>query len=241
MCSNDCLLHSKYEYEYLSNYDFDEFILPRKHGSNYFMNVNFKENSSCDDFKNWTNENKINYNIIDYVKSLLKNYGSDVAYFHFPNVQYLVDFEQVKKQLLNINSDYLINYETEFTKLKYHLNNVTDQIYLKSMRDLQPYLNCLNESISKNNFYLPRWNNVYASVINNREGKSIYLTNNTLSYNQHYAWITRPNTKGVRLPVDVAFVCHLRDHDISIVRDYSSNELFLDLEYYRFIFDLTLR
>lgn len=230
VCSNDCLFNFKYSYEYVTNYDFDEFIFPRYFNTNLSL-----------DFKKANNQqNNLTYNLYSYAKKLTNIYGQNVAYFYFENVMFLNNFKSLIDKILQFNTKNntleIISYNIEPYKIDFRLNLEQDLKKIKSFQEYQNYIKCLNNSISKNLILNPKWNNLYATPIN-RAGKSIYRTDFTESYNPHYADRIKANTHAVKVPLDLGYSSHFRDDDLiwgSL--SYSFDKLFMDIEYYNFLF-----
>ena len=70
--SNDCFLKFKHNYEYVVNYDIDEFILPRRLG-------NYSNNSSCFASKS----QKAKYNLYEFIKNISDSYQKKQVYKMF--------------------------------------------------------------------------------------------------------------------------------------------------------------
>jgi hypothetical protein len=96
MCSNDCFMHLKYEYEFTTNYDFDEFIFPRVYKPNYLKPF---ESSNCDKTGHL---NEKEYDIYEYTKSLKRYFGPFAACYQFEHVLFLNSYEPFINKLFEI-------------------------------------------------------------------------------------------------------------------------------------------
>lgn len=250
VCSNDCYSNFKYVYEYVGNYDFDEFIFPRNFSKNYFLNLTLNSKAKCRSVREVAQkQSQINYDLYSYIKKLQNVYGKNIAYFQFENVLLLNEYPKIVKRILEIdqNLSWIISSNTtNFTNLlKYEINNTAisykidlkkDLNFLKSFKNFGYYIKCLNSSIRQNAYLNYKWNNLYGTVVNNREGKSIFNTNFTESYNQHFADAVKPKTKRAKIPIDVGYVSHFRDEDHKVTSTYPVHYLTIDIEYYNFLY-----
>jgi hypothetical protein len=237
--TNDCFFNYKYEYEYVSNYDFDEIILPR--------NMNNMEKLTCNN--SLSTFQNINYNIYDYVDKLFSSYGKFITsclsfenVIFFPNNHHLdVFLEDLKNNQKYPNSisykwnglnhktiNYLMNSNDD---LKYSKNLFYNSYLYKCLQN--HYQNLFKELIEDN------WNNAIASVVNSRSGKSIFNTDNTEAVNQHFSSNSRYSIIR-KVPLNLGFTGHFRE-DISGFIDnqiYPINFFIVDIEYYLFLISL---
>ncbi|CAF0873801.1 unnamed protein product [Brachionus calyciflorus] len=230
MCTNNCLLESKYDYEYLSNYDFDEFILPRYFTTNHVLQSNANEckNTSLN----------LRYNIMDFIRKLNKKYGDNISYYLFENVLFLNKHDFLTKKFLNLTKDStLIDYNFPPCHLKFKYDFNRDSKWVDALRNIQHYVSCLNETIIKSNNLNYKLNNLIGSLVDNREGKSIFNTNYTESINQHFAWTITKDSKAIRVPIELGYVNHFRDTDLAVDKTYNLTKVFYDIEYYNFLFN----
>ena len=71
--SNDCLMKYRYEYQYVTNYDIDEFILPRKVTNKNKNKIECKANQT----RLVGHEKNTDYSIYEFAKDLGREYGED--------------------------------------------------------------------------------------------------------------------------------------------------------------------
>lgn len=238
ICTNDCLLNFKYEYEFATNYDFDEFIFPRKFPTNDLSH--FKTTSSCN---NTSAVSLTGYNIYDYALKLTQKYGNQIACFQFENVAFLT----IPESFSFIND--FLNLPKRNIELK---NSVTgdkltlrvspkdfDKIY--EILDFEDMIKCLNKTIGQNEGIDSIWNMPFALLINNRDGKSLYNTNLTITFNQHHASHIETGARKFRVPMRDGYISHFREHFKSFLENqaYSFEHLYLDIEYYQFLANLS--
>jgi hypothetical protein len=84
------------------------------------------------------------------------------------------------------------------------------------------------------------WNNVYATRMRNRDGKSIFNSEYTEAINQHFSSVLMPGTKKAYIPITDGYSSHYRE----ITKNFYFNQhipikdFFIDLEYYLFLINL---
>ncbi|CAF1113412.1 unnamed protein product [Brachionus calyciflorus] len=229
---NDCLHNAKYDYDYLTNYDFDEFIFPRKYPINYFLKFQPNNNSYCNNSIDLPFNTK-DYNIVTYANSLLAKYGPQTAFFEFSDFQPLDDIEQIKSQLLSISKhDKLVyNKFDVFLSIEFE-SSQQREFYENQTRLLQPFIDCLNKSIVKSKNLNNKWNNLYGVVVDYRQGKSIFLTNNTLMIHPHSALSIKQSARGIKIYFEEGNVIHLRERNSNFKENKKPNKFSIDLEYY---------
>ncbi|CAF1133746.1 unnamed protein product [Brachionus calyciflorus] len=228
MCTNNCLLESKYEYEYLTNYDFDEFVFPRNFMTNHVKQSDY-------DLENI--DLTLNNNIMDYISKLNKKYGKNISYYAFENVLFLNEHAFLNKKIVNLEkNETSIEYKFPPCNLVYKFDSRNDSEWVNAVRKIQPYVSGLNETIKKSEILNYKLNNLVGSLVNNRDGKSIYNTNFTESLNQHFAWTTTKNS--IKVPIDFGYVSHFRDRDLVINKTFDLAQVYYDIEYYNFLYKL---
>ena len=242
ICTNDCLLGFKYQYEFTTNYDIDEVIFPRKFYSNdysYFKSVaNCNRSLAKFDF---------NYSIYDYAVKLTRKYGTDIGFFHFENVNFLtlpevatqaknfIYFNMIDKELLlrdNSGLQVILNFNSTYNKA------------INEMRKMYKIIQCFNRIILTSNKLDSIWNVPYAVLLNHRSGKSIFNTNLTLFYHQHGTDVRllEPGAKQFSISIDEGYVVHFRSHFLNVFLDqrYPFSHFRLDIEFYQFIAYLSI-
>ena len=237
ICTNDCLLGFKYQYEFTTNYDIDEVIFPRKFNSNdysYFKSaVNCNQSLAKFDF---------NYSIYDYAVKLTRNYGSDIGFFHFENVNFLtlpeVATEAKNFIYFNMTGKKLLLIDDSGLKVTLKINS-TDNKTINKMREMNDIIECFNRTILKGNKLDSIWNVPYAVLLNHRLGKSIFNTNLTLFYDQHGPDLRflEPGAKRLLISIDEGYTVHIRSHFINIFLNqrYPFSHFRLDVEFYQFV------
>lgn len=235
LCTNDCLLNFKYEYEFTTNYDFDEFIFPRKFPSNNYTYFNSQSTNDC---KNSLTQFSFNYSMYEYAMRLTQTYGPNVGFFHFENVMFLT----VPENVWFIEK--LLSPVQERIKLRVSSGNeATFKISPRNFKQideifqLQMLVECLNVTITEKNRFDSIWNVPYAILINYRWGKSLYNTNLTITYNQHHSDYLESSGRRVFVSIDDGYVAHFRENFGSFLNGecYSFSYFRFDLEYYQFL------
>lgn len=109
ICTNDCLLNFKWKFEFTTNYDFDEFIFPRIHETNYIVNYINRSNPDNDDGECVKPENKqikTSYNLYEYAKRMSNLSSKKVAQMQFKHVVFMVnDHKKFLKDLFELKLD----------------------------------------------------------------------------------------------------------------------------------------
>jgi hypothetical protein len=269
MCANDCFQNYKHNYKYLTNYDIDEFIFPRQFNKNHFHELSERELTAV--VLNF-NKQKSNFSICgsgslisDFIQRLVNLYGTRVAYFHFENFLVLNEHENLMDKinnnvLLSVNGGrtlYLDYENTERrTNMRFLIRNDSswwpasgnsDTAYFQSFKNLSHYIKRLDKVYflkEKNRLEL-KWRNVLMSIVSTfRPGKSIFNTDLVLGISPHNSMRIMPDTVRVRVPMDLGFVSHFRDEDISTklnenqfahVNNFPIRHLVLDMEYFLFL------
>lgn len=236
VCTNDCLLNFKYQYEFTTNYDFDEIIFPRKFLTNDHTYFNSAQNctSSLDNFN-------FNYSMYDYAMRLSQLYGKNIGYFRFENVVFLTSYEAKFLQNMLTVSNRIVFFENSGNRISLtispsHFKKI-DEIF-----ELQQFIECLNETILNHGKFQNLWNVPYAILINNRLGKSLYNTNLTITYNQHHSDYLEPEARYFNVPIDDGYVSHIKTDIYGFLRGqkYSFTNFRLDMEYYHFLAHLSM-
>jgi hypothetical protein len=229
MNTNDCYMHYKYEYEYVTNYDFDEFIFPRKY------------NMTSVPFRDATSLSK-NYNIYDYAKRLFKKYGSTASSLLFDHVLFINidnDFmNSLRKTMIANQNQSIIKLTDQPSRNMYFNVTGNDLKYVKYLLDLyQLYINLTKTSnLSR---FDSLWNNIFATRVNtnNRNGKSIFNTQFTEGIHQHLTTVGVNGSKIARVSPNDGYSSHHRGSISSFFKEQyqSISYFYLDVEYYMFL------
>ena len=119
--SNDCLMHNKFEFNYLTNFDFDEFILPRKFLTHLYRNINISTDSKmCKSFDNFVIKQNQTYKMIDYIDFLKKKFNSNIAHFTFENFQLLSNYKTKVDQLKTNSAKNYLFYRSSQANLLFY-------------------------------------------------------------------------------------------------------------------------
>jgi hypothetical protein len=242
MNTNDCLLKYKYTYEYLTNYDIDEIIFPRFLSTNSFENL-FDDQTTCKSVKLMDESKLKQYNIYDYIESLFKKYNNDeIGSLKFEHVVFIEDHQNLTRDLLNFHQEkesvFKFNYINNYIDFKINAKN---RILIQNFKQIIQLVKCLNETYMKNDRFNYKWNNLYATKIDIRDGKSIFKTDHVESFNQHFAKKLKPGVKIFNVPISDGFVSHMRDHLFGFFRGqtYSFDYLKFDFEYYLYLISIS--
>jgi hypothetical protein len=183
------------------------------------------------------------YNIYDFASKLFRKYDKNVANLHFDHVIFFVDYDPLLNSILNltINSTQ-VKYQNYGKFVDYYLKKENQKL-LTSFQNLIPIVKCLNDTYMKKTRFNAKFNNMYASKMNMRDGKSIFNTDLVQSVNQHWANNRSPGSKGINVPIADGFVSHIRDdlHIFVYKQSYPFEFLQFDFEYYLFLLSVSNR
>lgn len=249
VCTNDCLLTFKWQYEFTTNYDFDEFIFPRllrasaQNIDPRLLGPNNTSNSSQDRNCGLLNQEISQYSLYEYAKRLNKIANGKVAVFRFKHVVFMHnDHMAFLKKLfasnVTITKEELVDYYYMNTNKKIIFKVLSYQKgYIDQIRSSQEAIECLNKTISKNEMFDSIWNSPYAIHVNNRFGKSIFNTDLTETYNQHHSDVNAPDSMVYDVPMELGYASHYREYidGFFFNQIYSFNHFFVDIEYYKYL------
>ena len=270
MCSQDCYMHFKHQYEYVTNYDFDEIILPRRHGYNVDANVRklteaapTNASNECSASAARLNEmvergHDFSYKMYDFATDLFNKYGHDNAYVKFKQIVFFPEsiapavFGSIVKRypLSNVLENKRFETirvwsDTKYIAYRVHKNHAA---YFDAFKAINRTVACLGAMYARELRALAPRQNVSShfnlilatEMLIGREGKSIYNTNYTQSYDAHEAKNTTLSAKFTRVPIYDGFIGHFRNDmgKYFNMRHYSFSFIKLDLEYYAFLFNL---
>jgi hypothetical protein len=243
VATNDCFTSFKYSYEFVTNYDFDEFIFPRKftptHDLTYTVNaqLNCINNSITLPFLS-------SYDLYNYTLELMRTRANEtVGSLHFEHMLFFDTIPENVSQNLANNDVRKIQFEYK-KDLRFYLslNSVEDFSLANYFVNTKSLVECLNKTIRasgkvKNDEKI--WNRVYTVWMDRRKGKSIYNTNYTEFINQHFADLTSGNGVIFNVPVDRGYASHFRDdlnYQFFHSQTYKLSKHFrIDLEFYYFL------
>ena len=242
MNTNDCLLNYKYLYEYLTNYDIDEIIFPRLLSTNSFDRL-FDNRTKCKDIKLIDKSELKKYSIYDFAHSLFTKYSDrKIGSLKFEHVLFIEDHLNLTRDMLNFNrdKDNVFKIENNHNHIYYEINS-ENEILVEKFKQIIRMVECLNETYMKNGRFKYKWNNLYGTKIDSRDGKSIFNTDHVESINQHFAKQLKPGMKTFNVPISDGFVSHMRDHLTGFYKEqmYPFDYLQFDFEYYVFLLSIS--
>jgi hypothetical protein len=254
--SNDCLLSLKETYEFVSYFDFDEIIYPRRMSLDNFAREN-EAALHCPELNGICNyENQ--QNIYDYLQNLISlrfPYPIDkLSYIYFTNGMFMPLNYYVKtfvNELVKISNqnEVIFSASTVLEKKIYfllqhgHTFNITkdDNGYIRRFIGLFEKLECLYNRY--NTEIDPLLDDTFKRFVflatgrKHHMGKSVHYTPNVDSIFTHYATKTRDYTVSLEVePVD-GILSHFRSDFYYLARDLTSGiENFkIDFEYYNWL------
>jgi hypothetical protein len=240
-----CYLRSMYTYQYVSNLDHDELIMPRRfsiydHQDNV-ANSLISKKENCDTIaKNLTAENHI-YNINEYLLSLQRAHGERVSSFRFANFVFMTKVNDMFADMFaNPNS-------TKFTykdmRLKNPIQDRKDLEYFEQLKSNKNLTDCIYEKLLSKTLTgaNQKYTNVIAKYMKMNQ-KCVFNTDWVESISAHGIRVAKENTILVDVPVARGVLSHFRDHDY----EYLDNVAFYypaqsirdwvgDLEFFSFL------
>ena len=242
MCDNDCYMKTRYVYEYVTNYDFDEIIFPRQMQINDYspyMNL-----SSCGHLKPFQ---KIRYNIYDYIHGLHTRYEREdnkligaLHFEHYLAVSSSANFFEVVKQTDN-HVHLNLNGRDVFLEIG---NTQADNSLLEAFKHVLGLIECLFKR-NRFTYFDYVWTSPFLVRIDDRIGKSVYVTNRTELINQHGPEVKQllPNTEFKLVPIQDGFSGHYRpsgmDH-FPFNFSLTSDKVRFELEFYLLLLKIEL-
>lgn len=248
--TNDCFTNFKYEYQFVTNYDFDELLFPRNEFTFRLDRPHTEIKCQLTQSSSVFSNNQANFsfsdfsNIYDYaVRMFATNREEErpIGALHF---QHVLMVDKVNDEFLNSLSRELGENETsQVVPFIYEGKNLTFSVKKneydhRAVEMSRQLIRCLNTNMGKEEI-LTKWNRVFGIWISVRHGKSIYNTDFTEFVNQHYAELLSKSAKWINVPLDQGFSSHFRDpvdNSFFLGQQYSLSSNFrIDLEYYGFL------
>lgn len=239
IATNDCYASFKYTHKLVTNYDFDEFILPRKltptrnlarivgkldtctlNSTAFNQEVESNDHTEVPDLANTNLDG--NYSLYDHVMELMKRHTKDkvkkIAWLHFEHMlfyDHVADnfFTQLRDAVNSTKNelDIRLNYSNMINTLTY--DQKRDSSLARALINLNETIECFNSSLlAKNEKLDQKFNRVYGVWSNARRGKSVFNTDYVEFVNQHFGeQVSERDAVEVRLPLDEGFVNHYRE------------------------------
>jgi hypothetical protein len=243
-------LNYRFKYDFVTNYDMDEYIFPRSMGRDFHESIAFDVNADCNE--TWRNvsahieqHKEPNFSLYRYVIKLIDNYGANIAHFELDHFLYLAHFSYLFEMIANNSvvvgkkeDDRQLIYSRKNTVLRFAIPRAKFK-YFRHLKRLGNLIACLNETYLANNQTRLhfKWSNVFMMPFKSRAGKSIFNTNYTISINQHSGNLRTPNARVIGVDNKLGFVSHLRDGDPYFLnaKRFSISDLKVDVEFFYFL------
>jgi hypothetical protein len=258
--ANDCYRSLRKTYEFVSYYDFDEWIMPRSYmlddnHSNITKSIQCMDNVDAMMSSELCNQNPVPFSLYDYLKILIQTNLFDdkhrLSSIIFTNAVYLQmpshtqilmkSLEHVLSNRHQMKFPFLLKYPMTLIGSG-HLFNIdyNDIDYIEYITKTFRSLECMvfkNPSSSRRidvNFMRFLF---FTTESKHHLGKSVHFTDNVKVVFTHYSLYNDLNTVELRVPVDQGVLSHFRKDNFKLALNFNSSirTLRLDLEYF---FDL---
>lgn len=207
----NCIMTSK-NYEFLSNFDMDEFVLPHSRPiSDSFDDFQMIKTINSSGTGNWNFSQIIfknfTYDIYKYVKTLINGIESNTSALLFFPIWFLEDFGSLFDRILENKFNY--------TDLRLNDSSLLDKNYFNQLKQEYPIYKSFfkNLLVAKPNPYLEKWSRFISLRLRSGE-KCIYNLKNVYQFGFHIPISTRKNTHVYEVPYEKGFLSHFRSEDI---------------------------
>jgi hypothetical protein len=233
-----CLFVSKHKYQFLTSYDIDEIIFPRKFGKSFFASAAAAGNGSrlrvCD------RKHKLAYepfHIYDYIQWLITIYGHSITTFWFDNHIFLKKTDEAFRAILKRPRVVGFNYSS--VRINGDIRP-TDVRHFELLKQANELTECLTERRLSRAMKssATKWKSTFTCFYRSG-GKSLHNTDHVRTIIHHFAWRWRAGTRHVSVAHEHGFLCHFRDEDYAYERPQHAfiqnfNDWMLDLEFVYF-------
>lgn len=228
--TNACYLKHKYAYEFMTNFDIDEIIFPR------LFKTDIK---NLDELKNISNQFDLSkYNMYDYAKRLIKIHDESVAFFSFPHAFHFSEHGELLNKIKQVNRSMSANeIALKFDNHKFVFNFTEQEIVLlDKYEQMALFANNLTQQHAISRKFYKKWHETIFAVCPTRAGKSLYITKNTFTINQHDADNVRAGTSNVNLKFEDGVAGHFREFSnvCNPKINKSISDISFDFEYFLF-------
>lgn len=250
VATNDCFASFKYTHELVTNYDFDEFILPRKLAPTRDLARILSDITSTSRQHNPIDIDS--YNLYEYLVGLIKaNTSSKIGWLSFehmlffnnlpanflPNLKHLVEWTNQMKNEINATTMFKFEYEDK-KEANFEFKVERDVRFARSVLDSREAIEMLNQSLAHDKLAV-KFDRVDGIWCNQRLGKAVFVTDYVEFVSQHRAeMMNEREAVELKVPVDVGFVNHYREpiNPQSLKFDYAFSQHYrVDLEAYWFL------
>ncbi len=248
---NDCYTSFEHVYEFVSYYDFDEIIYPRKSSLNAYSSLVSNEETSCEQSNicQLVSNYKNDFNLYEYTIDLINRTFTSKKPFlslYFTNAFYLEENYHVKKLMFDLNKvlktfkrSFDLNNSKNITlplKLNRYMGHnfivrYDDYDHIKKLCDFYNYISCLRSdksSSSKERFIY------FITEKEHQMGKLIHFTDNVFGLHTHYPHVHVKDGEKLNVNTNESVLMHFRNDMFSKANNrYSSIlNLKIDFEYY---------
>jgi hypothetical protein len=239
--SNDCYINFRYLYEFVTNFDFDELIIPHRSRmgdkQTYYHKMDANNVSMC-------HAEPVKFDIYNYSSHLFQRYSANnvgaILLSHVVMVPFVDDLNQFFITLdLYLKNHSSIGFNesisVQYRSIELFIRNEEDVDYARDLIRLYSLVKYLNdEYIGKSSEVSHNFNRAVAIHMPIRLGKAIFNTDFCEVLNVHGPDFNRGNTT----EVNNMDLLHFREDVDSFTNQYyqlSIKSIFVDMEYYHFI------
>jgi hypothetical protein len=228
--TNDCYTNFQYEYEYVTNYDFDEIIFPRSYDTRFSIGVSRFVNCLNQTNKQLQYDKSVmnHKSIYDYADILFRKYGKSVTpSLFFAHVIFMPDFDtlQLKKVFFSNRTCTL--------ELVHDSNQTHFELFNAEFKKAK----CISKEPLSIAYNFKRL--ISGKLGHDDRGKSIFNTDLTEAINQHYVTNKKKwfGVSRIKVPLNLGYVSHMRENPerISCNEKMQIDSFFIDYEYFIFI------
>jgi hypothetical protein len=259
---NDCYTSFEHVYEFVSYYDFDEIIYPRKASLNAYSSLVSNGETSCEQSNicQLSSNLETTFDLYNYTKDLIKrtyNSKEPLGSLYFTNAFYLEENYYVKKlisDLASILSDtgnlfklnnkiQNISIHVKFTRNLGHTFIIKSEDYdhIKKIHDSYIFMSCVYDKFnSKLNNNLDSTHKRFLYFITEKDhqlGKLIHITDNIFAIHTHFSLFKKGNAQKFYVDTNYGLLTHFRSDMFKKAQERKSSilNLKIDLEYYLYI------
>ena len=256
MCTNDCYLKHRHLYQFVTNHDMDELILPRPSVSVANRHRRLVDSCSSSSSSNDTMSTRVGVDIYTFARRLSTKYermlATPVAFLLFDNFVLFRRALQLLERLGEFAASRsfdparlqsVFHYEEDGRSVEFQVETSADRRHLAMLDELRARLMSrrlyLTSNSSSNS---SKWLRIVGAKMDMRDGKSIFNTDYTESCTQHLSHTVAERSTGMRVPLRHGYVTHARNTIDNFLHGqrYPLAYLRIDIDYLAFVCHLPI-